>query len=197
MSSLYEMTANFETLFNRYDDIANYEFTPDGKGGFVNDDGEPVDPAEARLEMSEAWFDTLDGMELEIQEKAEAVAIYIKSLKSEYEAIEAEKKRLESRIRSKKNTVARMEKYLMDCMSAARLKKIDMPRAVITFFAGRESLKITDETKFIEWAKGNAHDDLLEYASPSIRKNAVRQCVKNGEYIPCAEIVRTPYVTIK
>ena len=37
---LYEMTADFAELFDNYDAIVNIEFTPDGKGGFVDDDSD-------------------------------------------------------------------------------------------------------------------------------------------------------------
>ena len=80
MSKLYEMTAEFAELFDNYDAIVNIEFTPDGNGGFVDDDGNPVDPEERRKEMQQAWFDTLDGMEQELVRKAENVAVYIKNM---------------------------------------------------------------------------------------------------------------------
>ena len=75
MESLYNMAKQFEELFNSYEAIADMQFAPDGNGGYLDDDGNPVDPAAAREEMTQAWFDTLDGMEIAIQEKAENVAL--------------------------------------------------------------------------------------------------------------------------
>lgn len=81
METLYALTHNFEELFDSYDAIYDIEYASDGKGGYVDDDGNPVDPAAVREEMQQAWFDTLDAMECEITDKAKNVALYIKILR--------------------------------------------------------------------------------------------------------------------
>lgn len=197
MSSLYEMTRDFEGLFEQYEAIADMEFASDGNGGYIDDDGNPVDPAAAREEMVQAWFDTLDGMEQEIQNKAEAVAIYIKSITAEAEIIKAEENRLRSRRQSKEKAAERMKKYLMDCMTAAKLKKIDMPRAAISIRNNAEAVEITDESSFIAWAQANDRDDLLKYSAPEIRKTFVKQDLKAEKDIPYAKLTRSQSVIIK
>lgn len=197
MSRLYEMTNDFANLFEQYDAIMSCEFAPDGNGGYVDDDGDPVDPAAARQQMAEAWFDTLDGMEQEIQRKAEAVAVYIKNLSAEASSLKDEEIRLKVRRQAKENAVERMKKYLMDCMTAAKLKKIDMPRAAISIRNNAESVVISDENEFIKWAELNDRDDLLEYSSPKIMKPFVKQDLKAEKKIPFAELVRTQSVIIK
>lgn len=197
MSSLYEMTRDFEGLFEQYEAISDVEFASDGNGGYIDDDGNPVDPAAAREEMVQAWFDTLDGMEQEIQNKAEAVAIYIKSITAEAEIIKAEESRLRSRRQSKEKAAERMKKYLMDCMTAAKLKKIDMPRAAISIRNNAEAVEITDESGFIAWAQANDRDDLLKYSAPEIRKTFVKQDLKAEKDIPYAKLTRSQSVIIK
>lgn len=197
MSSLYEMTRDFEGLFEQYEAISDVEFASDGNGGYIDDDGNPVDPAAAREEMVQAWFDTLDGMEQEIQNKAEAVAIYIKSITAEAEIIKAEESRLRSRRQSKEKAAERMKKYLMDCMTAAKLKKIDMPRAAISIRNNAEAVEITDESGFIAWAQANNRDDLLKYSAPEIRKTFVKQDLKAEKDIPYAKLTRSQSVIIK
>ena len=197
MSSLYEMTRDFEGLFEQYEAIADMEFASDGNGGYIDDDGNPVDPAAVRAEMVQAWFDTLDGMEQEIQNKAEAVAIYIKSITAEAEIIKAEESRLRSRRQSKEKAAERMKKYLMDCMTAAKLKKIDMPRAAISIRNNAEAVEITDESGFIAWAQANDRDDLLKYSAPEIRKTFVKQDLKAEKDIPYAKLTRSQSVIIK
>ena len=197
MSSLYEMTRDFEGLFEQYEAISDVEFASDGNGGYIDDDGNTVDPAAAREEMVQAWFDTLDGMEQEIQNKAEAVAIYIKSITAEAEIIKAEESRLRSRRQSKEKAAERMKKYLMDCMAAAKLKKIDMPRAAISIRNNAEAVEITDESGFIAWAQANDRDDLLKYSAPEIRKTFVKQDLKAEKDIPYAKLTRSQSVIIK
>lgn len=197
MSSLYELTQDFRSLFDQYEAIAEIEFEPDGKGGFLDDDGNPVDPAAARAAMAEAWFDTLDGMETELTEKAGNVAVYIKNLKAEYGAIEAEKKRLEARLRAKKSTAERMEKYLWDCLETAHLSKIETPQASVSFKDNPPSLQFTDENAFIGWAENHDRDDLLKRTDPVPRKDVIKKLIKSGEEIPYTEIVQKKSIVIK
>ena len=196
MESLYEMTKQFEELFNSYEAIADMQFAPDGNGGYMDDDGNPVDPAAFREEMLQGWFDTLDGMEAEIQEKAENLALFIKNLKFEADGIEAEKKKLDERLKSKRAAVERMTKYLMRCMETAKLTKIESARALISIRNNPESVVIADEKSLIEWAKKNA-DDLLKYKEPEISKTAVKQRIKAGTKVPYASLARGKSVTIK
>ncbi len=197
MPSLYELTREFEDLFEQFEAIENMEFTPDGNGGYVDDDGEPVDPAAAREEMKQAWFDTLDGMEYDIQNKAEALAVYIKGISAEADIIKAEEARLRSRRQSKEKTAENLKKYLMDCMDAAKLKKIEMPRAAISIKRNAESVEITDEAKFIEWAQKNERNDLLKYSAPEIRRSFIKQDLKADRDIPFARLTRSQSVIIK
>lgn len=196
MESLYEMTKQFEELFNSYEAIADMQFAPDGEGGYLDDDGNPVDPAAVREEMAQAWFDTLDGMEIEIQEKAESVALYIKKLNYEIQAIKTEKSSLDARLKAKEKSSKNMLEYLKNCMEAVKLKKIETPRALISIRNNPESVEIADEKSFIGWAQDN-NDDLLRYKDPEVNKTAVKQLLKAGEEVPFAKLVRTQSLTIK
>lgn len=196
MSALYELTGDFEALFNQYEEISSYEFTPDGKGGFTDDDGNPINPETAIAKMQAAWFDTLDGMEQEIQQKAEAVAVYIKNIKSEADMLKAEEDKLRARRKAKENAESRMKQYLMTCLEAAKLTKVDMPRAVISIRNNAESVNITDENAFIGWAEMH-NEGLLRYRDPEISKTAVKALLKSGETVPYAELARSKSVIIK
>ena len=193
---LYEMSADFADLFDNYDAIVNIEFTPDGKGGFVDDDGNPVDPEERRREMQQAWFDTLDGMEQELVCKAENVAVYIKAMEAEAKSLKAEEDRLKVRRQAKENAAKRMREYLMGCMKQANISKIDEPRAVISLRNNPESVEISDENEFISWAN-EEHDDFLRFKVPEINKTAVKNALKSGAEIPFAALTRTQSLTIK
>lgn len=194
--NLYEMTADFAELFDNYDAIVNIEFAPDGKGGFLDDDGNPVDPEERRKEMQQAWFDTLDGMEQELVRKAENVAVYIKNMESEAKTLKAEEDKLKARRQAKENAAKRMREYLMGCMKQANISKIDEPRAVISLRNNPESVEISDENEFIDWATAE-HDDYLRYKAPEINKTAVKNALKSGAEIPFAALTRSQSLTIK
>ena len=196
MESLYEMTKQFEELFNSYEAIVDMQFAPDGEGGYLDDDGNPVDPAAAREEMAEAWFNTLETMEADIYDKAENVALYIKNLDYQIKAIKSEKSRLDARLKSKEKSCKNMLEYLKNCLEAAKLKKIETPRAAISIRNNPESVEITDEKSFIGWAQDN-NDDLLRYKDPEVNKTAVKQLLKAGEEVPFAKLIRTQSLTIK
>ena len=193
---LYEMSADFSELFDNYDAIVNIEFTPDGKGGFLDDDGNPVDPEERRREMQQAWFDTLDGMEQELVRKAENVAVYIKNMESEAKTLKTEEDKLKARRQAKENAAKRMREYLMGCMKQANISKIDEPRAIISLRNNPESVEISDENDFISWANED-HDEYLRYKAPEINKTAVKNALKSGAEIPFAALTRSQSLTIK
>ena len=193
---LYEMSADFSELFDNYDAIVNIEFTPDGKGGFLDDDGNPVDPEERRREMQQAWFDTLDGMEQELVCKAENVAVYIKAMEAEAKSLKAEEDKLKVRRQAKENAAKRMREYLMGCMKQANISKIDEPRAIISLRNNPESVEISDENDFISWANED-HDEYLRYKAPEINKTAVKNALKSGAEIPFAALTRSQSLTIK
>ena len=193
---LYEMSADFAELFDNYDAIVNIEFASDGKGGFMDDDGNPVDPEERRKEMQQAWFDTLDGMEQELVRKAENVAVYIKAMEAEAKSLKAEEDKLKARRQAKENAAKRMREYLMGCMKQANISKIDEPRAIISLRNNPESVEISDENDFISWANEN-HDEYLRYKAPEINKTAVKNALKSGAEIPFAALTRSQSLTIK
>lgn len=196
MAKLYEMTEDFARLFNDYDSIMSCEFEPDGKGGFIDDDGNPVIPEERRKEMQEAWFDTLDGMEQALVEKAENVAVYIKNTEAEAKVLKAEEDKLKARRQSKEAAAKRMREYLMRCMDQANISKIDEPKAAISIRNNAESVEISDSGEFIKWAE-SGHDDYLRYKDPEVNKPAVKAALKAGENIPFAALARSRSLTIK
>ena len=197
--NLYEMTNEFENELDAFDAILNPDWEKNADGDFITEDGEVITPDE-HAELIENRFKVLDKMEENIQIKAENVAVYIKNQLALAEKMKAEEERLRARRKSKENTAAYLKKYLMNCMEAAHLKKIDMPRAVISVRDNPESVEIYNADKFIDWAELNDHDDLLKYSRPEIRKTAVKSFLKesgtNG-IAGLAKLTRTQSVIIK
>ena len=77
-----------------------------------------------------------------------------------------------------------------------RLKKVDMPRAKITFSEGRDSVVIDDERKFIDYAEAY-NDSLIKYSDPTICKSEVKKLLNSGEKLPAVHLEKKPYITIK
>ena len=168
---LYEYAAEFAELFDNLDDM----------------DGE---------DMEQAWFDTLESIEAEFDDKAENVIAYIKELESQAAALKEQEKAFAERRRAKEHHAERLKKYLLDCMNATDRVKIDRPMGCATVRNNAESPRFADEEKFIMWAIANA-DDLLTYPKPKISKTAVKDYIRAGNEIPGVTLERSQSVIIK
>ena len=195
---LYELSNSFAELFEQYEAINSYEPDKDKDGRYIDDDGNVIGNIEAfRAEMIQAWFDTLTGIEEDFENKAENIAAYIKDMLSDIEAMKSEKRKLEERIKAKDNAVENLKNYLLSEMIMVNIKKIDRPRARITFNAGRQSVSVLSVESFIKWAQGNDREDLLIYEQPKPSKSAIMSDLLAGKPVEFAEVVRKPYITIK
>lgn len=181
MSRLFEISSDFEELFNQFDEIQEMEFEKNEDGQYVDFMGNPINPDTYRAESLQAWYDTLEGIEEEFNFKAENTAQYIKSLKAEEAAIKAEEDKLRKRRQQYSRKIECMTAYLKNCMEQMNLKKIDTPRARITIRNNAPSLKIADEISFVAMLQENGRDDLLKYELPDIRKAEIKKLIKSGE----------------
>lgn len=194
--SLFNISREFEMELDAFDALLNPEWDRTEDGDFVTEDGEVITPDEYR-ELIENRFRALDEMEENVRAKAENVACYIKNLLADAETMKAEEEALRTRRKAKENTAARLKDYLMVCMDSASLKKIDMPRAVISVKNNAESVSIPDEKAFINWAREHDRGDLLKFAEPTISKTAVKNCLKNSTPLPFAGLTRSRSVIIR
>lgn len=194
---LYEITAEFADLFDRFDEIANYTPDTDELGRYISEDGDIIEDLDAyRQSYLTAWFDTLTVIEGEFNEKAENLAVYIKNRIAEINAIKAEEKQLKARRQSMENQVERMKRYLLQSMQSIGVRKIDMPRARLTLRLNAENVSVDNEGALIHWAM--EHDDsILKYADPEIRKSSIKALLNLGVNIPYCHLERKESVTIR
>lgn len=198
MAKLYEISNIFSELFNKFDEINEMEFDTDADGNPVDSSGEIIaNPDEYKKTMLEAWFDTLEGIEGEFEEKAENIACYIKELQLDVDGLDKEEKALKTRKEAKKNKLEAMKKYLKDKMLQINLLKIDKPRAKLSVRNNAESLVVDDEKAFIEWAERSGKNFLLKYSEPEIRKTDTKKLVQNGADIPNVHLERSKSLIIK
>lgn len=194
---LHELTETFLDLFNQFDLINEWEPDTNTDGVPFDDDGNIIANVDAyRNEMLTAWFDTLEGIEGEFDEKVESIAVYIKQLAAEAKALKAEKAAIAKRQLQKEKSVENLKAYLLNSMEALGRKKIDMPKAMISVKSNAPSLVVDDEIGFIKWAQEN-NDELLKYSMPEIRKNDVKALCKSGEAVPFVHMEKKVSLTIK
>ena len=194
---LYELTESFAELFSQFEDINEYEPDTDADGQPIDGNGDIIEDVEAYKEkMLTAWFDTLEGIEGEFDEKAESIAVYIKQLKAEANILKFEKSAIAKRQSQKERQVKSLETYLFNSMKAIGRNKVDMPKAVVAIRNNAPSFVVDDEIKFVNWAQKN-NDNLLKYEMPSIKKNDVKALCKKGEKIPFVHMESKQSLNIK
>lgn len=169
---LYELTSDFAELFDEFESM--------------EDD-----------DMKQAWFDTLDGIEQEFEVKAENIAVFIKELNAEIEALKQEEERLRARRKAKENKTESLKDYLKSCMICIGRLKIDTVKARISIRKNPEAAQFDNEKDFVRMCMENDLDDFLRYKEPEINKTAVKEALKAGEKIPGAELGRTQSIIIK
>lgn len=200
MAILHELSENYERLFNEFDRINSIEneLTQLENGMYTDENGDLIpDVVEYKNDLLQAWFDTLDGLEGEIEEKLESLACYQKELTARAAAISAERKKLELREKREANKAKSIATYLLDIMTRINRRKVETPKAALSVSDGRESVKVADEQALISWAQQNGRDDLLSYKQPEISKKAVKTALSSGEEVPYVSLEKKPSITIK
>ena len=196
---LYELSDTFRDLFDRYEAISTYEFDTDEQDRAIDDEGNVIPDADAaRAEMVQAWFDTLEGIEEEFGDKAENILVFIKNLTAEVEEMKSEKSKLTARISAKEKQAERLKDYVVKCMDDIGVKKLDGIRAACSLRNNAESVEVTNDIEFINWAQANYRDDLLKYELPTIKKTPLKKELQQGaKGIPGVRLTRTRSLIIK
>ena len=194
---LYELAEGFNTLFDSFDAINNWEPDTDSNGQPIDDDGNIIDnPVLYKVNMLNAWFDTLESIEGEFDMKAENIAVFIKEIKAEADMLKAEEQSLRKRRQTKERQIDSLKTYLLTQMQEIGKSKIDTQKALISIRNNAPSLVVDDELSFIRWAEQN-NDSLLKYSMPEIRKSDVKKAVKAGDEIPFVHMEKSTSVIIK
>lgn len=200
---LYDLTDQWSDMFDRLEDYDTWEPEKNDDGEYIDEHGEVIKNAseyikETREDLKQAWFESLSAIKEMFEDKAVNIALHIKTLDAEVEAIKAEKMRLAARQSQKEKLAARLREYLVSSMQQVKLKRINSdPRVTISFRVNPPSVSIGDEKAFVEWAAKN-HDELLKYKDPEIDKTAVKKALKEELDLPSdVQLVSTVSIIIK
>lgn len=140
-------------------------------------------------ESGELYTDTLESLQLEFEDKAEGVALYIKELNAEAEAIKAEENVLSERRKAKENKAEKLKQYLSNNMMEVGVKKIDTSKVALSFRKST-AVSITNEKDIPE-----AYTEIVKTAK--IDKKAIGDAIKSGQVVPGAELVENMNLQIK
>ena len=135
-------------------------------------------------------IDKLNELKLERDAKIENVALWIKDLKAEAEAIKNEKMALAERQRVAENKAESLKNWLAYALNG---EKFSTAKCSISF-RKTESVEVTDEgiDNLIK-----SHDELLTYKAPEPNKKAIKQAIKDGLSVQVVQLVQTTSTIIK
>lgn len=130
-------------------------------------------------------LEALEQLELERSEKIRNIALWIKNLKSDATALDAEEKAFKARKDAAKRKAEQLSKYLADVLNGE---------------------KVTGTDFAISWRKSTAVNVLDEKAlpptflvpqPPKVDKTGISKALKNGETVSGAELIERQNMTIK
>ena len=158
MSSLYQINDQVDSIMAKI------------QSAFDESTGEIIDE-----ELYTESQKELDNLEIAQNDKIENIACYIKNLHSDVFALENEIKTLSQRKKVKENQLKRIKEYLANFLKFKGIKKIETPKAVLSFRKS-EVLEITDEEELLEY--GKYRGDFLKYREPEIDKAELKKYIK-------------------
>lgn len=162
MNSLYELTGQYEYLMNcLYDE--DYD--------------------------EKTLIDTLDGIEGEIEEKADAYARIMKQLARDAEAYKQEEKRMAAHRRALENRQKWLKEQLYCSMKATGKTKFKTPFFSFSIVKNPASLVIDDASKVPE--------EFLITLPPEIDGDAIKTLLKAGEVFGFAHLEQGEHVNIR
>ena len=129
--------------------------------------------------------DQLDKLQMERDAKIENVALWIKDLKAEVEALKDEKMAFAERQKVAENKMESLKKWLAYALNGEKFKTT---RASVTFRA-TEAVEIADIYKVDE--------NFLKYKEPEADKTAIKKAIKAGQEVAGATLVKNTSVIIK
>ena len=145
----------------------------------------------------DAIMDTLEALNGAFEEKADNLAIIIKSLNYDAEAIKQEVKALNDRARAKQNRADWLTGYLYSCMRDLNRNEMETTRNKLKIKRNPAAVYCDDEMQFISWAQSNDGENYLSYSAPTLNKTVIKDALKSGAEIPFVELRQAEKLQIK
>lgn len=137
----------------------------------------------------------LDALQMERKQKLENVALWVKDLNAEAEAVKAEADKLTARKKALDNKITSLKSWLLRALDGEKLKTARCS----VYQTHNTRLNVIDEQSVVRWIQTHYKEpeQFLKYSLPEIRKDAVKAEIKDGKEIPGAALELTESVVIK
>lgn len=127
----------------------------------------------------------LDALQIEREEKLENVALWIKDLKAEAEALKAEKLAFAERQKAAESKAESLKKWLADALAGEKFKTTK----VAVSFRKTQSVQVSDIWELDE--------KFVKYAEPTADKAAIKAAIKAGEEVNGATLIESVSLSVK
>jgi hypothetical protein len=129
--------------------------------------------------------DKLNALQIEREKKLENVALWIKDLKAEVEALKAEKQAFADRQKAAENKAESLKKWLTEALAGEKFKTTK----VAVSFRKTKSVEVADIWKL--------DDSFVKYAEPTPDKAAIKKAIEAGQEVAGATLVENVSCSVK
>ena len=136
----------------------------------------------------------LTALQMERDQKLEGVVLWIKDMKAEAAAVKEEADKLMARKRALDNRMEKLKEWLVIALNGEKLKT---PRCNV-YQTHSQKVSVADEPKLVSFLQTLEDPDrFLRFKDPELRKDEIKKALKDGLFIPGAELEDTESVVIK
>ena len=136
----------------------------------------------------------LDALQMEREQKLEGVALWIKDLKAEAEAVKAEADKLNARKKALDNKIDGLKNWLLYALNGEKLKTARCN----VYQTHSQKLNVPDEPGLISFLQTlEEPEKFLRFKDPELKKDDIKKALKEGTIIPGAALEETESVVIK
>ena len=133
-------------------------------------------------------MEKLDSLMVDREQKIENIALWIKNLKADAEALKEEKNAFAERQKAAENKAESLKQYLTRYLNGETYKS---PKVAVSFRRS-EAVQINDIAAI------EAFDDkYIKYSEPTADKTAIKAAIKAGINVPGAELIQSSNIQIK
>jgi|SRR5690625_1999315 len=137
----------------------------------------------------EGLEDTLESINLAIEDKLENIAKVIKNLEAEAKAFREEEKRLAERRRSIENDIKRLKEYAEETLRTTGNRKIKTGLFTFAIHKNPPSVQVFNETIVPK--------EYFIIPEPKLDKKKIQEAIKNGESVAGVELKQTESLRIR
>jgi hypothetical protein len=127
----------------------------------------------------------LNSLQMERETKIESVALWIKDLKAEAEALKAEKQAFADRQKAAENKAESLKNWLSEALNGEKFKTT---KVAVSF---RKTKSVMVDSVYDLDAK------YVKYKDPDPDKKAIKEAIEAGQTVKGAQLVESVSVTIK